>query len=191
MPKNRVLYGIKNVHIAKLVETDGQISYETPFPVEGAVGFSPEPQGEISVFYADNKIYFRKSTNNGYEGDLVVAITPEEFLTQILGRLKDTNGAIFESANDKEARFALMFEADGDEKGRRFVYYDCTSGRPTRENNTTEDTIEVGTDTLPITIAPRSTDEVIGAYLEPTEENKAQYDAFFTSVYEKNAAASV
>ena len=186
---NKVLYGIKNVHIAKLKEQDGEITYENPIAMPGATGFSPDPQGEESIFYADNKIYFRQNSNQGYQGDLVLAITPDEFLTTILGRTKDKNGAIIENADDKQARFALMFEGDGDEKARRFVYWDCSASRPSREHNTKEENIEVGTDSLTITIAPRSTDSAIGAYLEKNEENEAVYNTFFTKVYEKDAEA--
>ena len=188
---NKVLYGIKNVHIAKLTETDGVITYGTPFALPGATGFSPSPQGEENKFYADNIIYYRKNSNQGYQGDLVVAMLNEAFETQIFGRTKDNNGAVIENAEDKEARFALMFEADGDEKQRRFVYWDCTASRPTRDHNTKQESIEPGTDSLSITIAPRSTDSAIGSYLEKTTENQTVYDAFFTSVYEKNATASV
>ena len=182
----KVLYGIRNVYVAKLTENEGVITYGTPFAVEGATGFSPEPQGENNIFYADDKIYFRKDQNNGYEGDLTLAITPEAFLTQILGRTKDSNGVVVENAEDKVERFALMFEAEGDPKNRRFVYWDVTAARPSREFATTEDSIEVGTESLALTIAPRSTDNAIGGYVELTDENTEVYNSWFTSVYETN-----
>lgn len=189
--KNKVLYGIKNVHVALLKEEEGSITYDTPFKMPGATGFAPEPQGESTKFYADNIVYFIANSNQGYEGELVLAITPEEFLTQILGQTKDNNGAIIENADDKQARFALMFEGDGDIKNRRWVYWDCTASRPSRENNTKEESIEPGTDTLPIVITPRSTDRAVKCYIEPSEENQTVYDTFFTKVYEKNATAPV
>lgn len=184
---NKVLYGIKNVHVAVLTEQDGVITYGTPFAMPGATGFSPEPQGETTKFYADNIVFFRANSNQGYEGELVLAITPEEFLTKILGQEKDNNGAVIENANDKQARFALMFEGDGDATGRRWVYWDCTAARPSRSHDTKQESIEVGTESLPITIAPRSSDNNVKCYIEPTEENQAIYDTFFTKVYEKNA----
>lgn len=182
---NKVLYGIKNVHIAKLTEKDGTITYGKPFAVPGATGFAPDPQGEENIFYADNIIYFRTNSNQGYKGDLVVAMLPEQFLIDIMGRTKDANGAVIENANDKQSRFALMFEADGDEKNRRYVYWDCTASRPSREHNTKQESIEPGTETLPVTVAPRSTNSDIGTYLEPTEENQEAYNNFFEEVYEK------
>lgn len=182
----KVLYGIRKVYVAKLTENNGAITYDTPFAVEGAVGFSPEPQGETSTFYADDKIYYRKDQNNGYEGDLELAVTPDDFLTQILGRTVDSNGAVVETAEDKAERFALMFEAEGDPKNRRFVYWDCTATRPSREHSTTEDSLEVGTESLTITIAPRSTDNAIGAYIELNDDNTTTYNSWFTTVYQSD-----
>ena len=189
--KNKVLYGIENCYIAKITEEGGKITYGTPFKMPGVTGISPEPQGETTPFYADDIVYFIASSNQGYQGELVLALTPEEFLTQILGQQKDKNGAIIENADDKTARFALMFEGVGDAKKRRFVYWDCTATRPSRDHNTKQENIEVGTDTISITMSPRSTDKAIKGYIEPSEENKTIYDTFFTKVYEKDADAVV
>lgn len=185
----KVLYGIKNVYASKLTEDEqGNVSYGTPFKLEGATGFSPAPQGDTATFYADNRIYYKKAVNNGYEGDLTLAVLPETFLTQIQGRRVDSNGAVIENSSDVQSRFALIFEADGDPKARRYVYYDCTANRATREFSTTEDSLSVGTESLTISIAPRSNDGEIGAYMEKTEENASVYNSWFTSVYEGNTS---
>lgn len=189
--KNKVKFGLSNVHIAKITEADGAITYGTPFAMPGAVGLSADPEGDTTPFYADNIKYYIATSNQGYTGDLEIAITPEEFLTQILGQVKDTNGALFESADDTNARFALMGEIEGDVKKRRFVYFDCTATRPSSEANTNEESKEPQTDTISITMSPRSTDKAIKAVIEPSDENQAIYDTFFTKVYEKNATASV
>lgn len=189
--KNKVKFGLSNVHIAKITEEDGEITYGTPFAVPGAVSLTAEPEGDTTPFYADNIKYYVAVANNGYTGDLEIAMTPKEFLTQILGQLEDKNGALIESANDVNARFALMGEIEGDIKKRRFVYYDCTAARPSAEMNTVEESKEPQTDTISITMAARSSDNVIKAVIEPSEENKAVYDTFFQKVYEKNATAGV
>lgn len=189
--KNKVKFGLSNVHVAKITEQDGEITYGTPFPMPGAVGLTPEPEGDTTPFYADNIQYYVAVANNGYTGDLEIAMTPKEFLTQILGQTEDTNGAIFESADDINARFALMGEIEGDVKKRRFVYYDCTAARPSTEMNTVEDTKEPQTDTISITMAPRSSDKVIKAVIEPNDTNENVYDTFFTKVYERDAEAGV
>lgn len=115
-------------------------------------------------------------------------MTPEKFLTDILGRTKDTNGAIWENAEDKTARFALMFQGQGDSTNRRWVFFDCTAQRPSRENNTKEESIEVGTETLSITMSARKTDKAVMAYIEKTDDNTAVYNAFFDSVYTGTAS---
>lgn len=191
MPDNKVKFGLSNVHIAKITETDGEITYGTPFAMPGARSLTADPEGETTPFYADNIKYYIATSNQGYTGDLEIAMLVKEFFTQILGQEEDTNGALFESADDVTARFALMGEIDGDVKKRRFVYFDCTATRPSAEMNTVEESKEPQTDTVSITMSPRSTDKAIKAVIEPNETNQAVYDTFFKKVYEKNATAGV
>ena len=191
MRDNKVKFGLSNVHIAKITETDGVITYGTPFAMPGARSLTADPEGETTPFYADNIKYYIATSNQGYTGDLEIAMLVKEFFTQIIGQKEDTNGAIFESADDVNARFALMGEIDGDVKKRRFVYFDCTATRPSAEMNTVEESKEPQTDTVSITMSPRSTDKAIKAVIEPNETNQAVYDTFFKKVYEKNATGSV
>lgn len=189
MSKNKVKFGLSNVHIAKLIEEDGSITYDTPFAVPGAVSLTTDAEGDTTDFYADNIKYYVAVANNGYTGDLEIAMTPDEFLTKILGQEKDDNGAFIESSDDTNSRFALMGEIEGDQKKRRFVYYDCTAARPSAEMNTTEESKEPQTDTLSLTMAARNTDNLIKAVIELSDENEAVYNTFFNKVYEKNATA--
>lgn len=191
MAENKVKFGLSNVHIAKITEEDGVITYGTPFVMPGAVSLTADPEGETTPFYADNIKYYIATSNQGYTGDLEIAMTPKQFLKEILGQTEDNNGAIFEGADDINARFALMGEIDGDAKKRRFVYFDCTAARPSNEANTTEESKEPQTDTISITMSARSTDKAIKVVIEPTTENQAVYDTFFARVYEKDASASV
>lgn len=187
---SKVNYGIQDVYVAKITENNGTITYGTPFAVKGAVGLNVDPEGgDATPFYADNVVYFMApGVNNGYSGNLELAVTPEAFLTQILGQTADANGVVFESSDDSIARFALLFQAQGDDKNKRFCFYDCTASRPSRENNTKEDTITPGTEKLTITMNPRSTDRIVRSYIEETAANKSTYDAWFTAVYEKTAS---
>lgn len=191
MAENKVKFGLSNVHIAKITEVDGAITYGTPFAMPGAKSLTADPEGETTPFYADNIKYYIATSNQGYTGDLEVAMLVKDFFTQILGQTEDNNGALFENADDTTARFALMGEIDGDAKKRRFVYFDCTATRPGSEMNTIEESKEPQTDKVSISMNPRSTDKAIKAVIEPTTENQAVYNTFFTQVYEKNASASV
>lgn len=191
MSDNKVKFGLSNVHIAKITETNGVITYGTPFAMPGAVSLSADPEGETTPFYADNIKYYIATSNQGYTGDLELAMTPDEFLKTILWQTEDANGALFESADDVNARFALMGEIEGDKKKRRFVYFDCTAARPSAEMNTVEESKEPQTDTISITMSARSTDKAIKAVIEPTEDNLEAYNSFFTQVYEKASGSGV
>lgn len=188
---NKVKFGLSNVHIAKITEEDGEITYGTPFAMPGAKSLTADPEGDTTKYYADNIVYYIATSNQGYAGDLEITMLIKQFFTEILGQQEDTNGAIFESADDVNARFALMGEIDGDVKKRRFVYFDCTATRPSAEMTTTEESKEPQTDTVSITMSPRSTDKAIKAVIEPNETNKEVYNTFFTKVYEKDAVTGV
>lgn len=189
---NKVTFGLSNVHIAKLIENNGEISYDTPFALPGAVTLTMDKEGAMSIFRADNIDYYKKAINSGYSGSLEIADVIEKFLTDILGQYKDSNGALFENADDIVARFALMCEIDGDVSKRRAVFYDCLAERPSFNHSTTENgEVSVQTATMDLTISPRSTDKEVKCVLEKTEENKAVYNTFFETVYERTQGSGI
>lgn len=187
MPKNKIKYNLKNVHAAKLTETtgeDGAVSYtyDTPKAIPGAVSISLDAEGETSPFYADGIVYFRSSTNNGYSGDLEIALVPEWFRTEILQEALDTNKVLVEKSTITESvKFALLFEFDGDVNAIRHVMYACSTARPSVASQTKEGTIEPGTETLSLTADPRS-DGLVKARTGD-ETTQATYDNWYKSVY--------
>lgn len=188
--ENKVKFGLSNVHIAKIIEQDGEITYDKPFRMPGAVNLTLDAEGDESPFYADNIKFFSSYANQGYTGDLEIALIPEKFRIDILGEKKDRNGALIESADTEIAPFALMYQYESDKNGTRCVYYNTTVSRPSTEASTVEETKEPKTDTLSITTSPRSTDKKVRALLTRTEENQKIYDAFYKSVYEEDATIS-
>ena len=184
---NKVKYNLKNVHAAKLTEMadDGGSSvfvYATPQAIPGAVSISLDAEGESSPFYADGIVYFRSVTNNGYSGDLEIALIPEWFRTEILQEKKDDKGVLIEKSNVAESvKFALMFEFDGDVNAIRHVLYNCSASRPSIESETKEDTIEPGTETLSLTADPRS-DGLVKARTGDTTD-QTTYDNWYKTVY--------
>ena len=183
---NKVKYNLKNVHAAKLTESvvEGvtSYSYATPQAIPGAVSITLDAEGDSSPFYADGIVYFRTYANNGYSGDLEIALIPEWFRTEILKETLDTNGVLVEKADNTESvKFALLFEFDGDERAIRHVMYNCSASRPSIESSTKEETIEPGTETLSLTVDPRE-DGLVKSRTGDTTA-KATYDGWYQSVY--------
>ena len=184
--KNKIKYNLKNVHVAKLTETevDGVRSYNyaTPKAIPGAVSLSLDAEGESTPFYADGIVYFRSVTNNGYSGDLEMALIPDWFRTEILQEVLDKKGVLVERSTNKEAvKFALLFEFDGDVNCIRHVMYNCTSSRPSIESETKEDTIEPGTEKLTIAADPRADGLVKSKTGDSTDATT--YANWYNSVY--------
>ena len=184
--KNKVKFNIKNVHYAKLIKNEetGAITFATPVAMPGAVSLSLDPNGEPSVFYADGYAYYTISNNQGYEGDLELAMVPESFRTDILKESLANNTVLVEDATAETEAFALLFEFDGDVKQIRHVLYNCTAARPTIESSTNEEEIEVKTETLSIKAAPLSGGFVKARTSDTTSE--AAYECWYSAVYLPN-----
>ena len=179
---NKIKYGLKNVHAAIQTETDGVYTYATPVAIPGAVSLSLEAQGEASSFYADDCEYYVSAGNNGYSGDLEIALIPEWFRTDILQETKDSNGVLVETSDGKQAvKFALLFEFAGDVKAVRHVMYNCTVARPAVGSQTKEENIEPQTESLTITSKPR-TDGLVKSKTGDTTAT-ATYEGWYTGVY--------
>ena len=189
MSKNKVKFGLSNCVMAPYtIGQNGAYIYGTPIVVPGAVNLSLSPQGDRADFYADNVNYFASTENQGYEGDLELALIPDEIRTAILGETQDSNGAFVESANDNLTGFAFGFQINGDVNNRKFWYYNCSLTRPTNTGSTTETSKTPTTETLNIKAMPRLSDNKVRVYIEPSETNQSAYNGFFESVYESPAS---
>ena len=103
--KNKVKFNLKNVHIAILTKSDqNEFTYGTPVALPGAVSLSMDAQGEASPFYADGIEYFRSVTNNGYSGDLEIALITDWFRENVLKETKDSHNVFIERSDDIERR---------------------------------------------------------------------------------------
>lgn len=177
---NKVFYGLKNVHWASITETEGGATYGTPKALPGAVSLSLTAEGDTTTFYADNTAYYVAVANNGYSGDLEVANLTEEFMTEVLGMVKEsTKGLLVEKADAQPKSFALLFQFEGDESARKYCLYDCKCTRPSIESGTSTESVEVRTMTASFTAKPRF-DGVIKA--QSTDASGSAYATWFTAV---------
>lgn len=168
---DKVKFGIKNVHIFPIESmVNGVPTYGNVINAPGAVSFSMGAQGEINKFYADNIVYYQSSANNGYEGDLTLALIPEEVYEKIFGQVPDANGVMTENAAIEAKAFAMTFEEDGDQTGTKFVLYNCTATRPTKELNTIEDNKTPVTQALTVSAVPLQNGDVMAMTTSTTPE---------------------
>lgn len=185
MANNKVKFGLSNCVMA-VMNNDG--TYGSPISVPGAVNLSLEPQGDTNDFYADNYIYFSSAANQGYEGDLEIAMIPDTIRTTIMGESVDANGAYVEAANDTFKNFAFGFQIEGDVKARKYWYYNCSLTRPNTTGATIEASKEPQTDTLTIKAMARPSDLKVRVFMEKNDTNTAAYNGFFTQVYEATSS---
>lgn len=190
---NKVKFNLKNVHYAKLTETvtSGAVTYTytSPVAIPGAVSMSLSAESSNEPFYADGVVYFRAIANNGYSGDLEMALVPDTFRTDILNETLDGSKVLIEKADSSETnKFALLFEFDGDSKCIRHVLYCCSAERPSIESSTTEGSKKPVTEKLTITADPRSDGLVKGKTGDET--TTAVYDSWYESVHEPDESTT-
>ncbi|BDH62111.1 hypothetical protein MTP04_22410 [Lysinibacillus sp. PLM2] len=188
--QNKVKFGLKNAHYAKITDTGTAITFAEPVRIPGAVSLSLTPNGEIVEFPADDITYWSAGINNGYDGEMEFADIPDTFKLDILGEeIDEENGVMYESANALGSKFALLFEINGDVKARRYVLYYCTATRPTIASNTKQGaTVEPQTSALTFQSRPHPYNNYIKA--NTTTAATTAFDNWFTTVHEKTTGAA-
>lgn len=149
---NKVKYGLSSCYYAVLTESTSGVTYGTPVALPGAVNFNQDQEGETNKFRADNIDFYVSVSNNGYSGDLELALVPDSFLKDVMGETVDaSNGLQIEFADAKPKAFALLMQFEGDAESTRHVFYNCKATRPSVSSKTTEESIEPVTETINIT----------------------------------------
>ena len=174
----------KNCHYAKatLDPDTNAVTFGTPVAIPGAVNLSLDPEGDTEPFYADDMVYYTTVANNGYSGDLEIALIPDSFRKDILKETEDSNGVLVEDSTVEPEHFALLFEFSGDKKKIRHCMYYCTAARPTIEGKTNEDSKEVQTESLEITATPLPSGLVkVKTGANTTDE---VYNGWYSAVYQ-------
>lgn len=191
-----VNFGLNNVHYSIVTETmdpeTGAItsSYGPVKAWNGAIDIDLSPEGENSNFFADNRVYYSRSKNNGYSGTFNSAFIPEDVLTEVLGMSADSKGVVVETDADVQKYIAFMFEVDNDDKPNRYCYYKCSLERPNNNSKTTEDSTEPNTNGINIKVMPRADVDTINsraAHLVKSHANAITdatvYANWYNSVY--------
>ena len=184
---NKIKYGLSRVYyaLATIDTATGAATYATPVAIPGAVSLSMDPSGDSNKFYADNVAYATFAANAGYEGTLEVAIIPDSFRKDVLGEVVDSDIQV-EKATASTTPFALLFQFEGDDDATRHVFYNCTAARPNVGSKTTEESVEVQTETLNITCGSifnaKLDDNIVKGKI--SDKTKQTYTDWFNSVHQ-------
>lgn len=175
---NKVLFGFSDLYIGTYTDNNGTVTLGTPYHQAGAVGFSPEPNGDQSDFYADNIAYYTSFGAGSREGDLEVAMFDDAFKTEFLGYVTLDDGGLAEVKNPVKPNIYIAFEIQGDVSARRVIFYNGTLGNITRSYSTVEDSVEPVTETVPVTFVG---DNSTGITYVTYEVGDAGYADLFTN----------
>ena len=112
-----------------------------------------------------------------------MALVPQDILAEMLGWEVD-DGILVEIADGQPKEFALLGQVLGDERNRRFVYYNCFASGPADNAATTTDTATPTTETLNITILPIDHNgmKIVKSVIERDDTNATIFDGWFNEV---------
>lgn len=187
---NKITYGLSNAHVWPITSTSdaGVPTYGAIINMPGATELSLDAEGSSDPFYADDKVYYQGTANNGYSGSITLADIPAAFLTTVMRETVDANGARVENSDVEPLEFAIAFEFKGDDKKRRHLFYRCKATRPSVASSTKEDSVSPNTQELSFTAMPRLDNSNVKVRCE---EGDAAYTNWYGSTpYEPNATYS-
>lgn len=180
---NKVKFCLKRAYYAKAtIGEDDDISYSTPQRIPGAVSIALSPEGDLTSLRADGTDYYIGASNNGYTGDLEMAIIPDSFRKDCLGEKEhSTDKTIYEVKSAQPMPFALLFEFEGDSKAIKHVMYLCYAQRASIEGEN-PDKNEPKTEKLSLKCVPREVDGLVKC--KTSEETTSSVSSgWYQSVY--------
>ena len=179
MAKNKVEFGISNLHVGTFaVADDGTVTMGTPYHQKGARGFTPEQDSNENTAYADDMAYWSEYTEGQFSGDMTTMLFDDDFKTQFLGYVRTNKGGLGQVKGATKPNVYIAFEIKGDAEKRRAIFYNCALGSIGRLYETIEDQKEPVNETLPITCTG---DNTSGLFKEVLKPGDAGYDTLFTN----------
>lgn len=188
---NKVHYDLTNVHVASLtIDLEGgTVSFGTPKRMLGAISMDLSAQGDQVKLRADGIDYYVSNSNNGYSGDLNLAMVPDWFRQEYLGdTLSEKDKVLVESAQAEPKPFALLYEFLGDVSHRRHCLYNTTAARPNIKGENKDNQKEADTESLSLTSLPLPDGKVKASTTADTPQ--AVYDGWNKAVWVKDTTTT-
>lgn len=188
----KIRYGLSQVHVAFLDESGTTPDWDTVIAIPGAVKIEYDENGSSNDFFADNGVYAALGSSGGLSGSIELAMFPDSFVAEAMGSRVDSRGGLVEIAGAVKKPFAMGFQVENDESGRRIWLYKVTLSRPKDSHETMKESVEVKTETADFTASPVAigSENVVMYSLTRTSANATTYDAWFTDVVEPAAVSN-
>ena len=187
---NKVHYDLTNVYVAPLTFDleGGTYSFGTPVRLLGAISMDLAAQGDMIKLRADAMDYYIAYGNNGYSGDLNIAMVPDWFRQEYLGdTLSEKDKVLVENSQAEHKPFALLYEFLGDKAHRRHVLYNCSANRPGIKGENKENQKKADTEALSLTSVPLPDGKVKASTTADTPSSV--YEGWTKAVWLKDTAA--
>lgn len=184
---NKIHYDLTNVFVAALtIDAETlEVTFGVPKRLPGAISMDLAAQGESVKLRADAMDYYTTTSNNGYAGDLNLAMVPDWFRQEYLGdTLTDTDKVLVENSQAEAKPFAMLYEFLGDAKHRRHVLYNSKASRPNIKGENKDNQKEPDTETLALTCLPLPDGKVKASTTAETPQ--AVYDNWTKTVWVKD-----
>lgn len=185
--ENKVHYDLEEVHVAPLtIDMDaGTASFGAPERLLGSISLDLAAQGDTVKLRADGTDYYVTDSNNGYSGDLNIALVPDWFKQKYLGNtLSEKDKVLVENADATTKPFALLFEFKGDVSRRRHCLYNVTASRPNIKGENKDNMKEADTESMTLTALSLPNGMVKAS--TTAETPKAVYDNWNKAVWVKD-----
>ena len=177
-------WGLKNLAFAVIKKENGVITeFGTPFMHPGAITHNVSAGNNTdNALAADDGRYYGGGGSKTKTGELTVARFLNEFRTKIMGE-QDYDGMMVEG-DAPQVEFAMLWEVNDDQGGNRNIWYDCTAGDITKNNQTTaaDGTVTYGTETSTITSVMATLPNGVVARKATIPKGDPRYDTFFEAV---------
>lgn len=188
--ENKVHYDLTNVYVAPLtfnLET-GEVTFGVPKRLIGAISMDLSAKGEQIKLRADAMDYYVVNGNNGYSGDLNMAMVPDWFREEYLGdTLSQQDKVLVENAKAETKPFAMLYEFLGDKSSRRHCLYNVTASRPNIKGENKENQKEADTESMTMTALPLPNGYVKASTTKDTPQSV--YDNWAKAVWVKDTTS--
>lgn len=136
--KNKVVFGIQNLHIGTYTDVGGEVNLGEPFFQAGARTLSIDPESVENSISADNITYWSENVNDGFSGTLEVVKFDDKAKQNFFGFRETPDGGIVSIKGAKKPKLYIAFESDGDVEPTRVILYNVTVGDAKTEYKTIE-----------------------------------------------------